>query len=75
MASTVSQSIVSASVDPEKVDWTNGMTKAPRNVAWYQASLTRVPDIARQIFREYSKIPDEKVLDHIYQIRDRAWDM
>jgi len=34
-----------------------------------------VPEIAQQIFREYSKIDDEKILDHIHQIRDQAWEM
>lgn len=66
---------VAPAIDPKSVDWTNGMKKAPRNVAWYQATLNRVPDTALQIFREYSKIPDEKILDHIHTIRDQAWEM
>ncbi|KAK4646999.1 uncharacterized protein QC761_0024760 [Podospora bellae-mahoneyi] len=66
---------VAPAIDPKSVDWTNGMKKAPRNVAWYQATLNRVPDTALQIFREYSKIPDEKILDHIHTIRDQAWEI
>ena len=60
---------------PKSEDWTNGMTKAPRNVAWYQATLTRLPDTAKQIFRDYSGISDDKILDHIHRVRDKAWDM
>lgn len=60
---------------PNSEDWTNGMTKAPRNVAWYQATLTRLPETAKQIFREYSGIPEDKILDHIHRVRDKAWDM
>lgn len=56
-------------------DWTNGMNRAGRDVAWYQKNLNKVPKIALEIFREYSGIPDEKVMEHIYKVRDKAWDM
>ncbi|KAK0724656.1 hypothetical protein B0H67DRAFT_598167 [Lasiosphaeris hirsuta] len=51
------------------------MKKAPRDVAWYQATLNRVPDTAQQMFRDYSGIPDDKVLEHIHRIRDQAWEI
>ncbi|KAL5120860.1 hypothetical protein ACEQ8H_001341 [Pleosporales sp. CAS-2024a] len=57
------------------VDWTNGMKKAPRDVAWYQATLERVPETAKAIFRDYSGILDEDILEHIYKVRDQAWNI
>ena len=70
-----SAKIAHSDITPKSEDWTNGMTKAPRNVAWYQATLTRLPDTAKQIFRDYSGIPEDEILDHIHRVRDKAWDM
>jgi hypothetical protein len=56
-------------------DWTNGMNKAGRDVAWYQNKLNTVPEVAMQIFREYSGIPEDEIMDHIHRVRDKAWDM
>ena len=77
MAAEVSQQppVVPATINARAEDWTNGMNKAGRNVAWYQSTLNRVPDIAKQIFRDYSGIPDDQIMDHIYHVRDKAWDM
>ncbi|KAF2823436.1 hypothetical protein CC86DRAFT_422289 [Ophiobolus disseminans] len=75
MATSVGKTLTHADVNSKSVDWTNGITKASRDVAWYQASLTRVPETAIQVFREYSGIPDEEILDHIYKVRDQAWDV
>lgn len=41
----------------------------------YQPTLPRLPETARQVFRDYSRIPEDKILDHIYQVRDKAWEM
>jgi hypothetical protein len=63
-------------INHQSDEWTNSMVaKASRDVDWYQAALTRVPDIAREIFRDYSGIPDEQITDHIHRVRDQAWDM
>ncbi|GFF96186.1 hypothetical protein IFM53868_08406 [Aspergillus udagawae] len=63
-------------INHQSDEWTNGMVaKASRDVDWYQAALTRVPDIAREIFRDYSGIPDEQITDHIHRVRDQAWDI
>jgi hypothetical protein len=75
MAPSVVDTMTPATIDPKTVDWTNGMKKAPRDVAWYQATLEKVPEIAMRVFREYSGLPDEEILDHIYKVRDQAWDM
>ncbi|OJJ08799.1 hypothetical protein ASPVEDRAFT_144863 [Aspergillus versicolor CBS 583.65] len=57
-------------------EWKNDkVSKASRDVAWYQTALTRVPDIAREIFRDYSGIPDDQITDHIHRVRDQAWDI
>lgn len=57
-------------------EWKNdNVSKASRDVAWYQTALSRVPDIARQIFRDYSGLPDDQITDHIHRVRDQAWDM
>ncbi len=57
-------------------EWKNDkVSKASRDVAWYQTALSRVPDIAREIFRDYSGIPDDQITDHIHRVRDQAWDM
>ncbi|KUI67393.1 hypothetical protein VM1G_03343 [Cytospora mali] len=79
MAATISKSLPTAATDPgahdKTQDWTNGMTKAPKNVAWYQATLNRVPATAKEIFRDYSKIPDDEIVDHIHKVRDQAWEI
>ncbi|PQE22354.1 methyltransferase domain-containing protein [Rutstroemia sp. NJR-2017a WRK4] len=56
-------------------EFTNGMNKAPRDVAWYQAELNKVPKTAQEIFKEYSGIPEEEILDHIHRVRDQAWEI
>ncbi|RDW84207.1 class I SAM-dependent methyltransferase [Aspergillus mulundensis] len=57
-------------------EWKNdNVAKADRNVAWYQAALSKVPDIAREIFRDYSHIPDDEITAHIHRVRDQAWDI
>ncbi|KAL4757484.1 uncharacterized protein BDW70DRAFT_163509 [Aspergillus foveolatus] len=57
-------------------EWKNEkVAKADRNVAWYQAALSKVPDIAREIFLDYSDIPEDKITAHVHQVRDRAWDI
>jgi len=40
---------------------------------FYDAELLEVPDSARRILEEYSKIPPEEVLPHILEVRNRAW--
>lgn len=76
MTSVSTQSVVPRPpVDIKSKEWTNGVEHAPKNVDWYQAALSRVPSTAKEIFREYSKIPDEKILEHIHTVRDKAWEM
>lgn len=41
----------------------------------YQPTLPHLPDTARTIFRDYSQIPEDQILDHIYRVRAAAWDM
>ena len=38
-----------------------------RDVAWYVKDLNNIPDKAREVLEKYSKVPPEKVHDHIYQ--------
>ncbi|KAL4995726.1 hypothetical protein BDV10DRAFT_187766 [Aspergillus recurvatus] len=51
------------------------VAKADRNVAWYQAALNKVADIAREIFRDYSGIPENQITAHVHHVRDQAWDI
>ncbi|KAL2821796.1 hypothetical protein BDW59DRAFT_181090 [Aspergillus cavernicola] len=65
-----------ATITQQPDEWKNDkVAKADRNVAWYQAALSKVPDIAREIFREYSGIPEEENTTHIHRVRDQAWDI
>ncbi|KAF7628457.1 hypothetical protein AFLA_003813 [Aspergillus flavus NRRL3357] len=43
--------------------------------SWYQPTLPRLPETARQIFRDYSHIPEDNILEHIYRVRNKAWDV
>jgi ABC-type sugar transport system substrate-binding protein len=74
-AQAASAAAVRPAVDARAEDWTNGVSKASKNVEWYQATLDQVPQTAKEIFRDYSKIPEDEVLDHIYRVRDKAWEM
>ncbi|PYI09377.1 hypothetical protein BO78DRAFT_362877 [Aspergillus sclerotiicarbonarius CBS 121057] len=44
-----------------------------RQYSWYEADLAQVKKPARTILVEYSKIPEEKIIDHVKQVRDRAF--
>ncbi|CAG8372191.1 unnamed protein product [Penicillium salamii] len=46
-----------------------------RDVDWYHPTLTQLPEISAQVFREYSGIPEDQVLDHIQRIREKAWEI
>lgn len=35
---------------------------------WFQPGLESVPEPARTLFAEYSKIPDEKIIEHIDEV-------
>ncbi|KAI2463316.1 hypothetical protein F4781DRAFT_440660 [Annulohypoxylon bovei var. microspora] len=59
----------------EHLDFTNGLKKASRDVEWYQPELKQIPETAKQIFRSYSKISDDEVFNHIYRVRDEAWEI
>lgn len=39
-----------------------------RDVSWYNADLDDVPQLAQELLEKYSKIPPEKVKDHVYAI-------
>ncbi|GFN13718.1 hypothetical protein ABZX51_006777 [Aspergillus tubingensis] len=44
-----------------------------RQFSWYEPELTEVKEPARTILAEYSKIPEEKIIDHVKEVRDRAF--
>ncbi|GKZ25563.1 hypothetical protein AbraIFM66951_001335 [Aspergillus brasiliensis] len=44
-----------------------------RQYSWYEPDLAQVTEPARTILAEYSKIPEEKIIDHVKQVRDRAF--
>ncbi|RAK97331.1 class I SAM-dependent methyltransferase [Aspergillus ibericus CBS 121593] len=44
-----------------------------RQYSWYEPDLAQIKEPARTILVEYSKIPEEKIIDHVKQVRDRAF--
>jgi len=47
-----------------------------KTVPWYNPDLgSKLTPSARQLFETYSKIPSDSVEDHVYKIRDEAWDV
>ncbi|XWW92241.1 hypothetical protein V2A60_000164 [Cordyceps javanica] len=56
-------------------DFTNGRVGASRDVEWYQPTLVNLPETAKEIFRDYSGIPEKDILNHIHRVRDKAWDI
>ena len=39
-----------------------------RQFSWYEPELTEVKEPARTILAEYSKIPEEKIIDHVKEV-------
>ncbi|CZR65359.1 uncharacterized protein PAC_15259 [Phialocephala subalpina] len=46
-----------------------------KNVPWYNPKLKKPGPSARELLENYSKIPPAEVEDHIYKMRDEAWDV
>jgi len=44
------------------------LSSRSREVAWYQDDLEEVPPTARKLLEQYSKIPREKVKEHVLAI-------
>jgi len=42
---------------------------------WYIPTLENVDDSARELLETYSKVPKERVISHIMEVRDRAFDI
>ncbi|KAI2776633.1 hypothetical protein F4815DRAFT_334682 [Daldinia loculata] len=45
-----------------------------RNRGWYQTDLIEVNDPFHQLLEQYSKIPSSDIIDHVKNIRDRAFE-
>jgi len=39
-----------------------------RDVEWYEKDLEKVPDAARDVLERYSKIPSDRLREHVYAI-------
>lgn len=39
-----------------------------RQFSWYEPELAEVKEPARTILAEYSKIPEEKIIDHVKEV-------
>ena len=74
-ASMSTQMIQSSYGPVSQIDFTNGKVQLARNVEWYQPVLNTLPETARRVFRDYSGVSEDGIVDHIYQVRDKAWDM
>ena len=44
------------------------MNSRSRDVEWYQKELKRMPEAMQELLVEYSKIPSDKVRDHVIEI-------
>ena len=63
------------SPDRKPESFTCGRVETSKNVEWYQPTLKKLSDTAVQVFRVYSGIPEDQIIDHIYRVRDKAWNM
>jgi len=46
-----------------------------KNVPWYDAEPSEISQSARKLLESYSKIPSEKVTQHVIDVRERAWEV
>ncbi|KAL6720017.1 multidrug-resistance type transporter [Lecanora helva] len=49
--------------------------KNNKGVPWYHTKLTEIDPITRGLLENYSKVPPEQVLEHVFAIREKAWDV
>ncbi|KAJ5565060.1 hypothetical protein N7513_001302 [Penicillium frequentans] len=49
--------------------------KAPHELPWYKTDFEEVPEPAKTILENYSKIPPDQVLQHVKDVRDRAFEV
>lgn len=53
---------------------TQGDTTEDRSEhTWYQPDLTTIPESARAVLEKYSQIPPDRVVEHVKEVRDRAY--
>ncbi|KAJ5201844.1 uncharacterized protein N7498_006507 [Penicillium cinerascens] len=45
----------------------------PKSLPWYESDLKEVPEPAKTLLAEYSKIPSDQVVQHVNSMRDRAF--
>ncbi|KAG4438614.1 hypothetical protein IFR05_005897 [Cadophora sp. M221] len=46
-----------------------------KNNSWYDLTLKNLGSSGRELLENYSKIPSAEVEDHVYKIRDEAWNI
>jgi hypothetical protein len=46
-----------------------------RDVEWYQPAMKTLPSSTVEVFVKYSGLADEEVRQHIYTVRDKAWEV
>jgi len=42
---------------------------------WYTKEIARIPLVMRELLEEYSGLPEDQVIPHISEVRDRAFDL
>ncbi|RAL14113.1 class I SAM-dependent methyltransferase [Aspergillus homomorphus CBS 101889] len=47
--------------------------KTAESYSWYEPNLTQVQEPARTLLAEYSHIPEEQIIEHVKEVRDRAF--
>ncbi len=50
--------------------------KASKTVEWYQPTLKTLPKVTVEVFMKYVGLSsEEEVKEHIYSVREKAWDV
>ncbi|KAJ6084241.1 hypothetical protein N7486_011041 [Penicillium sp. IBT 16267x] len=49
--------------------------KDPRELPWYQTDFEEMPEPGKTILENYSKIPPDQVLQHVKDVRERAFEV
>lgn len=46
-----------------------------REVEWYHPVMKTLPSTTVEVFVKYSGVAEEEVRQHIYSVRDKAWEV
>ena len=64
-----------SSADPAPAPPSPQVGTRSKEVRWYTPTLETLDTPARELLEQYSEIPSEKVIPHITEVRERAWEI